>query len=129
MILSFLDHSFLDVFESQYLFCKQCLFVLECDLLAMTNSSSVTSSFSDFRSAFQHKLSLFFVLFLYLKSSLYYMKLTNVSWIHISHPMCIIQDEDHKQEYIWERRGAEEELNKYRFCKLVEFSRSETETL
>lgn len=43
--------------------------------------------------------------------------------MHISHPMDISQDEDDKQEYIWELRPKD-----HTFCTLVEFSPSETET-
>lgn len=43
--------------------------------------------------------------------------------------MHISQDEDDKQEYIWELRAKQiQRLKDQAFCKLVEFSLSETET-
>lgn len=49
--------------------------------------------------------------------------------MHISHPMHISQDQDDKQEYIWERRVEQiQRLKDQAFCKLVEISLGETET-
>lgn len=49
--------------------------------------------------------------------------------MHISHPMHISQDEDDKQEYIWELRAKQIQRPKDQaFCKLVKFSPSEIGT-